>query len=268
MVSAAAGVPPGPQLGATSLLLGAALLGTARQLPDEPHPHARGAARVTGRRMAARVGGRRTTGLAAGWIGPAWARLRRRFPAQLVVLAVVAFLAAVTEGTARQWCALYTSDVLHAGRALGAATFTGLATADAVARLGGDRIVDRFGARRFLTLSMAASAIGLGCALIAGTAVAALLGFAMLGLGMGCAVPTVIGLAGRQPGLTVGESVSAVMVGQWPAFLVGPPLIGLLAGAVGLRAALVTLVVTALLAALLVRRAAAEPEVRAAECVG
>lgn len=88
---------------------------------------------------------------------------------------------------------------------------------------------------------------GFGGCLLAGTPLAAGIGFAVLGLGSGCIVPSVMGLAGNQPGVAAGEGVAVVSLGQWPAFLVGPPLIGGIAGLIGLRFALFALVASAAL---------------------
>lgn len=180
--------------------------------------------------------------------------LRERFSRQLLLLAVIAFLASLAESAARQWSAIYVADTLHAGRVAGAATFTCLSVADALSRLIGDRIAARLGVVRFLGASAVVAAAGLALALAAGTMAASLVGFGVLGLGVGCAVPTVISLAGNQPGLRPGEGISIVVAGQWPAFFLAPPLIGVLAGLVGLRLALLTIVLSTLLMALITVR--------------
>lgn len=180
--------------------------------------------------------------------------LRERLSRQILLLAAIAFLASLAESAARQWSAIYVADTLHAGRVAGAATFTCLSVADALSRLVGDRIAARLGVVRFLSASAVVAAAGLALALAAGTTAASLVGFGVLGLGVGCAVPTVISLAGNQPGLRPGEGISIVVAGQWPAFFLAPPLIGVLAGLVGLRLALLTIVLSTLLLALITVR--------------
>lgn len=107
-----------------------------------------------------------------------------------------------------------------------------------ISRSTGDRLVNRLGQRRFIRLSEAFVAIGFAVSLLVGTPVAAFVGFAVLGLGSDCIVPGVMSLAGNQPGIPTGRGVSVVAFGQWPAMLLGPPLIGVIAGLVGLRFAL------------------------------
>jgi MFS family permease len=223
---------PFAQLATTSSVLGLALLMTFRQLPqDVPVPPVK-------TRMP----------------------LRRRLCPQLLLLAVIALLASLNEGSAVQWSALYTSSALAAGATAGAATFSCFSISMTASRLFGDRILHRIGARAFLTFSSLISAAGMTVALGIGTPVAAFAGYALLGIGSGCVIPTVYGLAGNQPNLTATEGVSVAALGQWPAFLLGPPIIGAIAGLVGLRCALLLAVASSLTIAALSRRLAASPE--------
>ena len=210
------GLAPGNQLMISGAVLLVLLATVYRRLPVDPPRAAAGAARA-----------------------------KRRFTPQLLVLLAVSFLASINEGAAVQWSAQYTSNTLAAGTALGAATFTAFSIAMALSRSTGDRFVNRFGQRRFVRLSEAMVAIGFAASLVIGTPWAAIVGFVVLGLGSACVVPTLMGLAGNQPGLAPGEGVAVVSLGQWPAILTGPPLIGALAGLVGLRWGLGLLVLSA-----------------------
>ena len=58
-------------------------------------------------------------------------------------------------------------------------------------------------------------------------------------------MPTVMTLAGNQPELPSATAVALISIGQWPAFLLGPPIIGGLAELFGLRAALAVVVLSA-----------------------
>ena len=222
-VAAGAGIAPAVQLTGTGLLLTAALLATLGWAPpDAP------ATPTT-------AGGR---------------PLRRRLSPQLVLLAAIGLMVSINEGAASQWSATYTSHALDAGAAAGAATFSCFSVAMLVSRLAGDRVVQRVGQRAFLTWSSLVAAAGVGLAVGIGTPAAAFAGFALLGIGSGCVAPTVYGLAGNQPHLSAGEGVAVAALAQWPAFLLGPPLIGALAGAFGLRTVLLLLVATSLAIAL------------------
>lgn len=228
--AARADVSPSLQLACSSLVLAVVLLLTYRGLPTDARVPIAGPAEGP-TPMTAATNAPKITG--------------RRFTPQLVLLAVIALLTSINEGAAAQWSAQYTAGALGAGAAAGAVTYTCFTVAMTISRGTGDRIVNLLGQRRFIRLSEALVALGLALALLVGTPTAAFLGFAVLGIGSGCIVPSVVGLAGNQPGIPTGRGVSVVSLGQWPAMLLGPPLIGLAAGLVGLRFALMILVAAA-----------------------
>jgi hypothetical protein len=87
-------------------------------------------------------------------------------------------------------------------------------------------------------------------ALTFGNEVSGLVGFACLGAGLATIVPTVFRAAGLRAA-TPGAGIAAVSTVGYAAFLVGPPMIGFLSEAVGLRAALVVVVASAALIPLL-----------------
>ncbi len=228
IAAVALGVPPGVQIAASSVLLFLMLLMSYGWHPDDaPSESAEKGPRP---------------------------RLRDRFTPQLRLLAALAFLASFAEGAGAYWAAIYTADTIGAGAAMGAAAYTSLSAGLAVTRLVGDRVTARFGRRRFIQASSLLAAVGIGIALSVAHAGAAIAGFALLGIGVACAMPIIFGLAGDQDGLSAGEGVSVVAIGQWPAFLAAPALVGALAGVVELRVALLLVVVAAVSVAMLVGR--------------
>ncbi|MGW7259041.1 MFS transporter [Streptomyces sp. NPDC054834] len=226
-LAAATGVSPGVQMAVSSGVLGALLMALGGALPEETEDRVREERRP----------------------------LRRRFSPQLLLLAGVAFLGSFIEGAASQWSSVYTADYLREGSAFGAATYTCFSVAILVARLLGDRFVARLGRRAFLRLTLLTAAVGATLPVVHPGLATALAGFTVVGLGIACALPGVIALAGRQPGMPAGEALSVVTIGQWPGFLLAGPAVGLLAGATSLRVALGALVVAGAGAALLAGRA-------------
>ncbi|WP_432513926.1 MFS transporter [Kineococcus sp. SYSU DK001] len=232
------GTAPWQQLVVCHVVLAVALCCTASAVPRAPRP----AAAPGG------AGGRRARG---------------RPTRQIVLLAVIALLGAVTEGSAVQWSAQYSVSI-GASVATGSLTLVCFSLSIALTRTVGDRLVDVLGRVRFLRISALTTAAGVLLAVAGGSVPTALAGFALVGVGCGCVFPTVMGLAGNQPGIAPGRAVTFVNLGEWPAFFVGPPLVGFLAEAFSLRAALGALVVTSLLVAALagrVRVPAADPAV-------
>jgi predicted MFS family arabinose efflux permease len=228
VLSAAVGMAPAVQMAISTGVLGALLLVSGRWLPDEERPRpAAGAQRR---------------------------RVRDRFTPQLRLIAVMAFLSAFIASAVEGWCAIYTAETLGAGTAMGAATYTSMSIAGTLALLAGDRVVVRVGRRRFFRATTVVAAAGLGLALAIGAPAAAVIGFVIVGLGLAGIDPTIMGFADDQPELTAGEGVSVVELGQVPGSLLAPALIGIVAGAIGLRAALVAAIVAILGLAILAGR--------------
>ena len=179
---------------------------------------------------------------------------RRRLTPQLLLLVAVTFLTSYVASAGEQWSAIYVSDTLRAGAALGASTYTIWVLTSAAGLLVVDRIATRFGILRLFRLSIPAGAAGLGAGLLINTPVAAIAGFAVLGLCSATVGPVIGTLAGHQPRLTAAEGVSVVQLGEPPGFLISPLLIGSLAAVIDLRWALATTVISLIEAALLAMR--------------
>jgi sugar-phosphatase len=129
----------------------------------------------------------------------------------------------------------------------------------ASSRLFGDRLNGRFGPVALARGGGLLATAGLACALLVGSTAAALVGFAAMGAGLGVVVPVLFRAAGSTPGVATGVGIAAVSTIGWLGFLAGPPLIGLAAGAVGLRAALAIVVAATAMVAVLARSAGRRP---------
>jgi fucose permease len=141
-------------------------------------------------------------------------------------------------------------------RAAAAATvYPGFRAGWAPARLGGDRLNERLGAGPLLRGGMALVALALGGVLLIGSSVPAVVGFGLCGLGIANAVPILFSAAGRHD--PPGPSLAAVFTVGYTGFIVGPPLIGVSADAIGLPETLGVLCLLALTVTALGRRAVA-----------
>ena len=74
----------------------------------------------------------------------------------------------------------------------------------------------------------------------------ALLGLVVTGLGASVTVPLILSIAGRASPAARGAALATVTTVAYLGFLVGPPLVGLVSGAVGLRGGLLLLAGAAL----------------------
>ncbi|NEC24345.1 MFS transporter, partial [Streptomyces parvus] len=110
-------------------------------------------------------------------------------PKSALIIGAVGFCAVFAEGASLDWSAVYLRDVLDSSDGLAAASTTAFALMMAVARIAGDRIVDRFGAVRTVrTGGVMATAGGL-LVVFAPSPAVAMCGFGLLGLGVAVVVP-------------------------------------------------------------------------------
>lgn len=166
----------------------------------------------------------------------------------VLLLGALCFLGMLAEGANYDWVALYFRDVLAVtggGVGLG---YTAFVTAMTLGRWFGDRVRTRLGDEVTVRGGALVTAAGLGLALLVRDPWLAAAGFALSGLGLSNVVPVMYGLAGHA---LAGRGIAQVATIGYAGFLLGPPAIGVIAGQVGLAAALgVALLGAALVAAL------------------
>jgi MFS family permease len=208
--AAAAGLEPLPHL-ALMAVLGAAVAAVAARglLPAEDEPRAE---------------------------GPLFARPSRR----LAALGIIAFCALLSEGAVFDWSGILLSREMGASAGLAPAGLAAFNLAMGFGRLGADGVSERLGAAAVGRAGALLAAVGLGAALAIGSTGAAIVGFAVMGLGVAALFPLALRAAGYDPYLA-GPAVAAVSTLGYAGFLTGPPTIGFLAEAFGLANALVLL---------------------------
>lgn len=172
----------------------------------------------------------------------------------VLLIGALCFLVMVTEGAMGDWSGIYLKQDLEAGASAAATGFAAFSLGMALARLAGDALTRRWGPGRMLTAGMGLVTVTLAAVLLAGDPVVAVAGFALIGVGIANAVPLLFSAAGRVP--PSGPSLAAVFTLGYTGFIVGPPLIGVLADGASLPLALSTLCVAALTVTLLGGRAA------------
>jgi len=187
-------------------------------------------------------------------IGPRSSGLAlRRVPPVLLTLTVIGFCMFLSEGAMADWIAVYLKQVLIAGPGVAAAGYAVFSAGMAVFRLLGDAITARLGPVRTVRAGALVAAAGLALALAAHSPGWALPGFALTGAGFSVIVPVVFGAGGRLRSIPRGAGIAIVSGSGYIGFLLGPPLIGLLAQQTSLRSALLLVVALSLLAASLAR---------------
>jgi hypothetical protein len=161
-----------------------------------------------------------------------------RFSAPVLVLGAIAFASMLCEGASADWGSVFLRGPLHASAAIAGLAYTAFLMTMVVVRLLGNRLTARFPSRRMLPALAGIATVGFTAGLLGRTAGAAIAGFAFLGIGLALVIPTVNSAAGRLPGLSPGTAISMVSTCGWAGFVFGPPIIGALASATTLTAAL------------------------------
>jgi MFS family permease len=168
----------------------------------------------------------------------------------LALVGLFAFCALLSEGAVNDWAAVYLNNELAAGQGVAAAGLAVFSLTMGVGRLVGDRLTAAVGSVRLGRAGAPVAAAGMTLALGSGRTWAAIAGFAAMGIGLASLFPLALRAAAERSG-TPGPAVAAVSGIGYLAFVAGPPAVGGLAEAVGLRSALLLVVALCLLAAAL-----------------
>lgn len=178
------------------------------------------------------------------------ANRRLRFSRRLLLLGVLCGVAFVVESGIENWSALFLETELDASPAVGALGPGLFAAAMVTGRSLGHWLEAVVGDRPLLVGGTVTAGGGLALVAVAPAVPVALLGFGLGGAGISVAAPTLFGAAGRgAPDVERGSAVASVTTVSYLGFLTGPPLMGVVSGALDLRAGMAMLAAVALLLA-------------------
>ena len=159
-----------------------------------------------------------------------------RVPAFAVLLGAMAFSFGLAEGTAVDWSSVHVTDVARVEPSTGALGLVAVSAFMVLIRLFGDRAVAAFGRANVVRLGGVVASFGYIVAIVGQSLPVLLVGWAMVGLGVGMIAPQVYAAAGHAGG---GRMLAVVVTFGYGAFLIGPAIIGALIGRVGIRHAMV-----------------------------
>ncbi|CAL9378269.1 MFS transporter [Streptomyces cellulosae] len=159
-------------------------------------------------------------------------------PRSALLIGAIGFCAVFAEGASLDWSAVYLRDQLETSAGLAAACTTGFTLTMAVARIAGDRVVDRYGAVRTVRASGVLALLGGLLIVFAGHPAVAMTGFALMGLGIAVVVPLCFAAAGRS-GSNPSLAIAGVATITYTSGLVAPSAIGMLAQATSLMVSFV-----------------------------
>jgi MFS family permease len=161
-------------------------------------------------------------------------RLRTMLP--LLKLGIIAFCSMICEGTMFDWSGIYFKKVIHAEMGwIGAGYFAFMCTM-AMGRFVADWFAGKYGLKLILQISGTLTATGLLVSVVFPYLVPSILGFMLVGAGVSSVVPMIYSSAGKTSTMSPGVALTAVSTIGFSGFMIGPPLIGFIAGIATLRA--------------------------------
>lgn len=175
---------------------------------------------------------------------------------ELLLLGVLAFCSLLAEGTMFDWSGVYFREIVQVPPARVGLGFAAFMSMMATGRFVADWFTNRFGRVRTLQLSGVLTTAGLTLAVALPALSTAVVGFMLVGLGVSSVVPLVYSAAGRSRTMPAGVALAAVSTVGFAGFLLGPPVIGLVAGLSSLRVSFAIIAVMGLAVAALARPAA------------
>ena len=165
----------------------------------------------------------------------------------VLLFGIMAACSTYGEGSISDWGALRLRD-LGAATGLAAVGYAAFALAEACGRLAGTQLLARMGERRLLVGGGLTTCAGMLLVALAPSIPVAVAGFALAGLGLANVFPAAMVRVGSLAGPN-GVALTSTL--GYAGFLLGPPAIGFLTGAIGLGVALTTVSALSLVGAAL-----------------
>ncbi|WP_404291756.1 MFS transporter [Glutamicibacter arilaitensis] len=166
---------------------------------------------------------------------------------QTVLLGVLVLGMALAEGAAGDWVALALADGYQSSAAVGAIGYGVFVSTMTLTRLLSGDLILRLGRVRMIQASAIAALAGVLLFAFGGSLPLAFIGLAVWGMGVALTFPLAMSAASDDP-LHAATRVAVVSTIGYGAFLGGPPLLGLLAGVIGLLPALGSISILVVLA--------------------
>ncbi|NED04020.1 MFS transporter [Streptomyces sp. SID6648] len=161
---------------------------------------------------------------------------------RLVLIGLIVLAMAFAEGSANDWLPLLMVDGHGTGATAGSLTFMLFALAMTTGRFTGGPLLVRYGPAAVVRASAVVAAVGVALVIFSDSALLAGAAVVLWGLGASLGFPVTISAAGEGV-RDASARVAAVSTAGYAAFLVGPPSLGFLADHVGLRNAMVVVLV-------------------------
>lgn len=151
---------------------------------------------------------------------------------------IIAFCCMTGEGSMVDWSAIFMNKVVGQSEVLSAWAFGTFGVAMTIGRVFGDYFTLKLGKQKLMLIDALLSIAGLGIALAFVSVWSTFVGFFLVGLGLSTIVPIVFSSAGNLKNISPSAGISMATSIGYTGFFIGPPTIGYLAEAFGLRVGL------------------------------
>jgi fucose permease len=153
------------------------------------------------------------------------------------VLLIIAFACSgiVLEGSTRNWAIIYLRDDFHTEAWVATLALPAIIVAQIAGRFLADGLIDRFGPVRVAIALSVVSLVGLAVIVSVGSVLVALLGFALIGLGISTVHPQALSAAARRGDRPASLNVAAFSTVQTAIGFLSPPIFGFVAARYGIR---------------------------------
>lgn len=153
----------------------------------------------------------------------------------LMLLGLICFCGAMSEGAMIDWSALYFKEQIVDPTWSSTSGYTAFMCCMTIGRFAGDLMVNRFGIRTVLKTNGTLILVGMMTALLLHHPLWVMFGFGMVGFGVSSVIPLVYMMSAQTRAMAPSTALAAVSSVGFSGFLLGPPIIGFIAEEIGLR---------------------------------
>ena len=177
-------------------------------------------------------------------------------PKIFLIVGLLGTCAAIGEGSAGDWGAILARDTFDASPFISTLPYICFSAAMVIGRLFGDRAASKYGPMNLIVGGGIIAGVGLGSGLLIGGIGGVIFGWLAAGIGLSIVIPMLFSQAGEiaktrfEGQFAPSEGVAMVSGIAYFGFLVGPPTLGFLGDAIGLRWAMLVPAALALAMAL------------------
>lgn len=176
---------------------------------------------------------------------------RLYIPPTVIVVGLLCFIMYASEGAVMGWSAIFVSQERGISMSMAGFFYTAFAVSMTIMRLCGDKIVDQLGQRVVVAGGALLIAVGFMTIVLVDSAVAAAVGFAMVGCGAANVVPQLVSFAVHIKGMAIHNIISFINALGYSGILLGPVIIGFIGKRYGLHVSFIGIAVFALVVAII-----------------